>query len=276
MSLFAHSYRSPQLLDPGRPAWLRGVIGGPEPSFSVRVPDTELRQAGHIYPTPSNASHTPEEFRIIKRRVLSHLNASEPGTTQRDPRVVLVTSAAPGEGKTFVSLNLALNLAVEPDLRVTLIDGDLSSKSLSKTLKTGSTPGLTDLLHRGTGVDPGQHGTNVANLNFIPAGESRTEGPELLGGEAMGRLIGSVLAGGSNQIIVIDSRSVLSGSNALTIANHAGQIVFVLAALESARPEVRQALGLLDGAVGPLAGARLGLVLNKTNPSYSAARYANL
>src|ERR1700683_2390968 len=81
----------------------------------AKLSPTSLAAHGIVLPS-SGFSRPVEEFRALKRHVIS--NAMRAGNAQN--RIVLVTSARPGEGKTFTSISLALSLAYERDTRVLL------------------------------------------------------------------------------------------------------------------------------------------------------------
>jgi Mrp family chromosome partitioning ATPase len=187
----------------------------------------------------------------------------------------LVTSARPGEGKSFVALNLALSLAIDREISVTLVDGDSSGRGLSQKLGLSSTTGLLDALDRESADSgPVVQATNLTNLDFMPAGRGRTDGAELLSGARMERVLDSLLSRSANHVVVLDSGGLLSDSSPIALARYSGQVVFVIACRQTGRSVVDEGLTLLDGHVGPLESANLGLVLNKINPAQSSARYS--
>ena len=86
-----------------------------------------------------------DEYRSIKRKLIK--NAFEPGLIPKNKsNLIMVTSANPGEGKTFTSINLALSLALEKDKTVLLIDSDVLKPTVSKTLGIGQHMGLMEYL----------------------------------------------------------------------------------------------------------------------------------
>lgn len=260
------------MTQPGLPArWFGSLIGRPVdvPQFAVRIPEIELRRSGHVAAASADAVHVREEFRAIKKHVLANVSSGE-GTGRSDPRIVLVTSARPGEGKTFSALNLALSLAIDRDMQVTLIDGDAAGRGLSRKLGLEG-GGLLDALDR-LGSDVIQT-SNISNLSIIGAGRSRADAAELLASDRMGQLLHSFLSS-SNAMVVLDSAAVLSGSSASILATHAGQTCFVVACNETPRSVVDEGLTLLDSHIGPLETANVGLILNKIHPGQSAARYS--
>ncbi len=144
-----------------------------------------------------------------------------------------MTSSGPGEGKTFNALNLALSLTLDRECAVTLVDGDLTGRGLSNRFDLGGARGLLEVLEGDSDLGSAVQSTNVSNLEVIPTGRPRADGVELLSSTRMGQLLDSLVHGGSNNLVIIDSGSMLSGSLPAVLASYAGQIVFVIAANET-------------------------------------------
>ena len=101
-----------------------------------------LRMLGFVTPD-GGRSQVVEEFRAIKRPLLRR--AFEGGGQGRD-HLVMVTSANPGEGKSFCSINLAMSIASERGLNVLLVDGDVVKSDLPEVLGFRADSGFLDLL----------------------------------------------------------------------------------------------------------------------------------
>ena len=105
-----------------------------------------LKSLGFVTPDMPT-SRMADEFRVVKRPIIH--NALGLGEEKvRHGNLVMVTSAVPGEGKTFTSINLAMSVAMEYDSRVLLVDGDVAHPSFPTMLGTPHSPGLLDLLTR--------------------------------------------------------------------------------------------------------------------------------
>src|SRR5215470_17792105 len=90
------------------------------------------------------------DLRRIKRPLLLGMKKAEAlGTHALPPNLVLITSSVPGEGKTFVAINLALSLAAEVDRTVLLVDADVAKSDVGTVLGIKAPVGLTDLLQDG-------------------------------------------------------------------------------------------------------------------------------
>ena len=123
-----------------------------------------------------------EQFRTLRSR-LYRLRDKQP------VRTLLVTSAVPGEGKTFVSLNLALAIARQHERRALLIDGDLRASRLHVRMGAPSAPGLTEYLRGEADEFSIIQADSKDDLFFIPAGRSVLNPAELLADNRMKVLI---------------------------------------------------------------------------------------
>lgn len=101
-----------------------------------------LRSLGYVTPE-GGRSQVVEEFRAIKRPLLRR--AFEGGGQGRE-HLIVVTSARPGEGKSFCSINLAMSIASERGLNVLLVDGDVVKSDLPEVLGFRAEAGFLDLL----------------------------------------------------------------------------------------------------------------------------------
>src|SRR5512138_923931 len=115
------------------------------PASNVRVLDlARLQEAGFITPNVTD-SKLLHEFRVIKRPLIQ--NALGKGAAPvANGNLIMVTSSLPGEGKSFVSLNLAMSIAMEVDCRVLLVDADVVKPSIPRLLGLKPAPGLMDVL----------------------------------------------------------------------------------------------------------------------------------
>ena len=91
-------------------------------------------------PWPATA-RVVEEFRIVKRNIMAAWQAPDyPRAANRPPRVVMVTSSRPREGKTFCSINLALAFAAEENLTTILLDADALHAGVARLLQVPPQP----------------------------------------------------------------------------------------------------------------------------------------
>jgi protein-tyrosine kinase len=161
------------------------------PSGHLRFDDLQARCAHPEWQPDPNVNvffntqlsvHAAEQFRTLRTR-LYQLRGSQ------SLRTILVTSALPTEGKTFVTNNLAHAIVHQPDRRVLIIDADLRCSRLHLPLGAPSGPGLSDYL-RGQADEMAviQHGQE-GNLCFIPGGNKVANPSELLSNGRLKKLL---------------------------------------------------------------------------------------
>ncbi|MCE9523514.1 MAG: hypothetical protein K8S25_13910 [Alphaproteobacteria bacterium] len=206
--------------------------------------------------------NTSDEFRLVKWHFLA--NAGTQQASGRNPRVILITSASAGEGKSYVAHHLTANFALDPHSEVTLIDANFENPALGTSSWMGGSSGGLGLLDYldSTGVDQNSivKSTGLNNVKVILAGTARENAPELL---ANGRLEQLVAArSGNNAYVIIDAGAVLSNGGAAVLARYAGQIAFVVAANTTSRSNITQGLATLDRIAGPIDEKSLGLIFN--------------
>ena len=231
----------------------RGPERGPEATIDL----AGLKAQGYLTPE-GERSQVAEEFRIIKRPVLE--NAFGRNTSLVDHgNLAMVTSAIPGEGKTFTAVNLAMSIAMEMDKTVLLIDADVGRARIHDLLKVPMGPGLIDLL-TDSSLDVGDVmlRTNVPKLRVIPMGRYHPHANELVASETMRQLTQELATRYPDRMVIFDAPPILATSEAVVLAGLVGQLVFVVEAERTLQGNVQDALGLLDTA------KPVGLVLNKS------------
>jgi len=146
-------------------------------------------------------------LRRIKRRILANLAISKAGAPTN---LVMVTSALPGEGKTFVRRILAISIALEMDRTVLLVDADVAKPSMprdARSPKPSRTDGCTARLpDRSADV---LWKTTIDKLMLLPAGTTHQHATELLASEAMAMLLQEMAARYRTALIVFDSPPLL-------------------------------------------------------------------
>lgn len=225
------------------------ATSGDQKTSGFNIDFNRLQLAGIVTPSSSANQRTTEEFRVIKRHLLKRAFVGEDGETIRNGNVVMVTSAVPGEGKTFISLNLAMSLSSERDLYVLLVDCDGYRRRTSELLGVSQERmGLTDLL-----ADPGLRlpdiilRTNIPNLSFIPAGRPHPHATELLASKKMGTLMDDLAQRYPDRMIIIDTSPVLAKSEPAVLSGYAGHIVLVVEKDRTAKRSLRRTLEMLEG-----------------------------
>ena len=282
---FAQALERSQAADPQAPSPAPARPVAPEPlvraahaavpagptSRLVQIDLEALAAAGFVTPQ-AQRSQIADEFRVIKRPIIQ--NAREKtGARGERANLIMVTSAIPAEGKSFVALNLAMSIALEIDSTALLVDADVANPNLMHlTHLPPASKGLLDLL---TDPEIKVHDvllkTNVDKLTLLPAGTAHGRATEMLASESMADLLKDMAARYSDRILIFDSPPLLATTEARALAAHVGQIVMVVEADRTTQALVKHALETIESC--PL----VMMVLNKaTRPevgSYYGQHY---
>ncbi len=210
-----------------------------------------------------------EEFRITVGHILRSLHTNySPG--RGSPNVLMVTSARPGEGKSFSTLNLAGSMAQHTQRDVLLVDVDAKQRSISVELGLGDRPGLLDMsTNPSLRVEDVIVRTAIPHLSVVPIGSGHTIGTEHTPARPMATLIERIARRFPNAIVLLDAPPCLSTSDPATLAPYVGQIVMVVEAEKTQRNEIIAALDLIKACPA------ITLMLNKIKltTSYTFGAY---
>ena len=226
---------------------------------TVIISPTSLAAQGITLPG-SAYSKTVEEFRAIKRQIITATQrARQNGGVNAN--ILLVTSARPGDGKTFTSINIALAMAFEKDARVLLMDCDAYRQAASLYLGITSEHGWVDVAKDPSLPIQSQIlQTNIPGLSVLPAGQKSEEIPELMASQRTRTIFDTLVRDDPGRYIVVDALPCLASSEASILAGIAGQAIFVVSAHETSREEIEASLRTLS------ASPSVSLVLNKVEP----------
>lgn len=229
-----------------------------------------LEREGYIRPEGSGTAQA-QEFRRIKRQLLNRIDrqrqllASPKGARTAEnrasrgvpPNLVMVTSALAGEGKTSVTINLAMSLAAEVDHTVLLVDGDIAKSDLTRQFNLMDRVGLGEVLKNPSMVSEALLGTNVPRLSVIPAGQYQENLDELFASDLMQSFAISLAEDNPDRIVVFDSAPLLVTTEAAVLAEHMSEILMVVEANRTPKEAVTQALSEFNDY------ERVSLILNK-------------
>ena len=234
------------------PPELPREIAAPQPADLPPVPSLPDRrligydrlQAAGMVMARGSRSRISEEYRIVLGRVLRALREDPDGGSSAN--LLMVTSAKPGEGKSFTALNLAGSIAQHTSEKVVLIDLDAKVRPLTALLGAADEPGFYELaanprLDPQTVVLP----TAVAGLSFIPVGHRLGDMDGQAGAGILNDAITQIAQRFAGHVVVLDAPPCLSTSDPSTIAPVVGQIVMVIEAERTQRNEVEAALDLV-------------------------------
>ncbi|MGC2198677.1 MAG: AAA family ATPase [Stellaceae bacterium] len=234
-----------------------------EPALSPAGPHLVLdrgRLASFGIAIPSAArSRTVEEFRLVKRNLMTAGSQTDLMHNRQSTRVIMVTSARPGEGKTFTALNLALAFASERDVKAVLVDVDTQRPGVPRFLGIGGEKGIVDVLSGNLELWDVLIQTDLPNFMILPAGLGGPQVPELFSSREMSTLLDEMSRRLPDYFIIIDTPPCLVSSDAAALAPSVGQIVFVVEAQSTQQAEIEVGLSMLSAC------PRISLLLNKSD-----------
>lgn len=259
---------TPSLVDrPGRHQVLGGIPGmsdspllkpkptdeAPEtppakPSVISKQVDIDLEAisaAGLLVPNATR-SKMADEYRVIKRPLIA--NAMGKGVPRvANGNLIMVTSALPGEGKSFSAINLAISIAMELDNTVMLVDADVARPSVLNMLGLPPARGLLDVVDQDSvDISDVLLRTNIEKLSILPSGTQHQRATELLASAAMVRLLHDMASRYPDRIIIFDSPPLLLTTEARALAAHMGQVIMVVHAGQTAQSAVKEAVNAIE------------------------------
>lgn len=184
------------------------------------------------------------------------------------PKLVLVTSAIPNEGKSTIAANLAKIMAVGGS-KVLLVDGDMRRGSLHAQFGSRQEPGFTDLLRQPGDLAAIIQETSVPNLKFIGRGSNVMNPGDLLLGPQLDQVLKEFREG--FDYVVLDSCPVFAADDVTTLAPKLDGALFVVRSQFSRAKVVQEALDLLYQRQARV----LGLVFNRARSSSRKDHYYN-
>jgi len=184
-------------------------------------------------------SYEAEQFRTLKTSLLF-------SSDRKAPRTIMITSAVPDEGKSFVAANLAVTYAQSLDEHVLLMDCDLRLPTVHKVFGLPeNTNGLSDILSGTIDIASGIHKTQVDKLNIIPGGRIPSNPTELLSSIKMQNLLKEVESRYHDRYVIIDSPPPLLTAESIAISRQVDGIIIVIKHESTRRKDVQEMIDLL-------------------------------
>ena len=267
---------------PMRPASDGELRHGSDSATALTVPETP--EPGRMPPLDMAAleksglvvghkvrTRISEEFRITVGHLLRSMQANySPG--RGAPNVIMITSARPGEGKSFSTLNLAGSIAQHTQREVLLIDVDAKQRSISSQLGLADRPGLLDLSNNPTlRIEDVIIKTSIPHLSLMTVGSGQSGGLDITQTRPVTTLVERIARRFPNSVVLLDAPPCLSTSDPSTLAPFVGQIVLVVEAERTQRNEVVAALDLIKAC--PSVTLMLNKIRLTTSYTFGAYHY---
>lgn len=251
----------------------RSASRGSEPTYCTRqisVDLQDLRAAGYL-PEPARERLFADCYREIKRPVIHRAIAAE---ATADQRLIMVTSALPGEGKTFTAVNLALSIGREHDVSVLLVDADLPKSEVSRIFGVYGIRGLLDALSdTDTDAESLVLRTDIPGLEIMASGTGAStagtaeHAAELIASSRMGQVAARLSLRNPRRLVLFDSPPLLVSSEARALVQIPGQVLLVTRSGQTPQQALLDAIAVIDKH-------RLhGLVLNDAHLSAEGRYY---
>ncbi len=167
---------SPDAPSPEPEAAAAGPFPAAAPDYTAepqyRVEHLRLSASAPTLPFDGSESRAAEQYRLIRTRLLHH---------PAEPRMLLVSSPTPGDGKTITAINLAAAMALKGGNKVLLLDGDLRRPGIARILGIPSDPGLGAVLDGTSSLERAIVSiAELPGLRVLPAGKTSVNPTELL------------------------------------------------------------------------------------------------
>ncbi len=242
------------------PEQIRQDLGLP---FLGMVPALHGKNA--VSGSPLMHNGVPVNFSEAVRSIRTSLLFS---SAEEGAKSLVVTSAAPGEGKTLVASNIAVALA-QAGQRVVLIDGDMRRPTAHELFGIAQEPGLSNLIVGKVQPSGVLRASGVPGLNVLPAGHIPPNPSELLGSRRFEELVAAFKQ--EFDWVVIDTPPVMAVTDACLVAHNATGVLFVIGSEMTDRRTATIALDQLEAANAHFVGA----VLNRVNVDRHAYYYSH-
>jgi len=181
------------------------------------------------------------------------------------PKSIMLTSSLPSEGKSTVTMNLAISCA-KAGKSVIVIEADLRRSRLYKAFGVPSTPGLSDYLVGHKKAKPYKI-KQIQNLEVLVAGSKTPNPVDLLGSQEMRDLLTEYEE--KYDVVIVDCPPVLMLADAVVVSRMVESVLFVVAAHQTPKDAIKDSIQRLRAVGAPL----IGTVLNQVQASHSGYGY---
>lgn len=232
------------------------------PSESPCLAVEALQKVGLVL-TGRERTRNSEEYRIATGRILRVLRGIRNGPGPAN--LLMVTSARPGEGKSFTALNIAASIAMNELGEVLLVDIDAKSVSTTARLGLADAPGLLNLAANPIlRLEDALIRTAIGGLSYLPIGTCDSTATERGVTQSVSATLERIKRRFARHLVLLDCAPCLSSSDPSTLASLVDQVVMVVEAERTQRNEVESSLDLIKACPNII------LLLNKVRLTSSS------
>ncbi|GAB6190264.1 polysaccharide biosynthesis tyrosine autokinase [Desulfocastanea catecholica] len=208
-------------------------------------------------------NRTAESFRVLRSKILLPQDGTPP------PRTIMVTSALPREGKTFVSANLGIALAQGLDQYALVVDCDLRAPSLAPLFGISSERGLAGYLQDGTDLAALLQKTSMEKLSILPSGTPPVNPAELLGSSRMQNLVEELATRYPDRYVIFDTPPLEVASESQVLSQAVDGVVIVVRQGESDK-------SLIEKFISDIGKDKIiGVIFNGHKSNFISTRLVN-
>jgi protein-tyrosine kinase len=199
-------------------------------------------------------------FRVLRTNVLKQLR-------ENNWNSFAITSATPDAGKTFISVNLAIAIAMEGNQSVLIVDADLRRPSVGQYFGLQWEFGLVDYLEREVSLEDTLINPGIEHLVILPGKSSETNASELISSRKMVNLIKEIKSRYEDRIIIFDLPPIFAGDEVLLFMPYVDAALLIVEDGKNTSDELQHAMYILEQT------NLLGLVVNKSRQSLPTYQY---
>ncbi|SHI12801.1 polysaccharide biosynthesis tyrosine autokinase [Desulfofustis glycolicus] len=202
----------------------------------VRSNDNSGKWDERLFKAVNSDAYIPEIFKTLRSHILHPLEG------QKVPKTIMVTSAIPKEGKSFVTANLGITLAQGMDQYALLVDCDLRRPSLAPMFGLNKSPGLADYLRDDIDLSELIVRSSVDKLSILPSGDPPVNPAELLSSAKMSSLVEELATRYDDRLIIFDSPPFYVASEATVLSRQVDGVLLVVRSGGAGKPQIQMML----------------------------------
>jgi capsular exopolysaccharide synthesis family protein len=230
------------------------------------IPFAKERRKDPAISFASDHSSIAEAFRELRTN-LQFLEVDDP------PRVLVVVSSLPSEGKTTTSINIALALA-EAEHNVVLVDGDMRRPKLHSYLGLIGSVGFSTVLTGRASLPEVLQKTRFPGLTVLTSGVVPPNPSELLGSQAAKKVLSDLRTG--FDYVIVDSSPLLAATDAAILAAGSDGVLLIAKFAETKRDQLAHGVGNLNNVGARIQGAIFTMIPTRANEAYYYSYYGDV